>query len=260
MEILMTLQEITFTNSKGHAIAGMLRYSEPIEPVKYPAIIVLHGFNEHMRHDLTADLANGLVHYGFLTLRFDFHGHGDSEGEFENHTITQQIDDVISALDYLSAHELVDPDRISVVGTDIGGNIAMLAAAKDARIKCIVAQGARSHFDKHLASHFQKHDMKELMGKGFYDHSQFRIRKEYVRSANKHDIQDILKEVHAPLLILHGVEDFRVTLNETRELFSAANEPRMIEEVDGADHWFRGEAHRETFIELAAQWIRRWTR
>lgn len=256
----MTTQEIEFKNSRGQKLSGIVRYSEPVEPVKYPVIIVLHGFSEHKHHDLTADLANNLVHQGFLTLRFDFHGHGDSEGAFEEHTIQQQVDDVFAALDFVSDLKFADEDKIAIVGTDVGGNIALLAAEKDARVKAVVVQGARSHFDHHIGSWFRPNEVDELMTKGVFDHSHFRIRKEYVRSARMHDILSGLKNLHAPVLFVHGTSDLRVRLVETRELFLAANDPKVFEEVVNADHWFRGVDVRQQLVELIAGWVKRWVR
>ncbi len=252
----MTTQEITFTNSRGQALSGIVRYSEPVEPTKYPVVIVLHGFATHKHHDLTADLANNLVSHGFLTLRFDFHGHGESEGDFSEHTIHQQVDDVFSALDLVSDLPYADKDRMAVVGTDIGGNIALLAAEKDARIKAVVAQGARSHFDNHIKGWFRQHELDELMDKGVYEHHAFRIRKEYVRSAKQHDVLESLKNMHSPVLFVHGMEDLRVRLQETRQLYLAANQPKQIEEVDGADHWFRGDETRTELIEMIGEWLK----
>ncbi|MBW2964692.1 alpha/beta fold hydrolase [Candidatus Woesearchaeota archaeon] len=252
----MAIKEVSFLNSRGQKLSGIVRYTDPVEPKRYPVVVVLHGFAEHKHHDLTADIANMLVTYGFLTLRFDFHGHGDSEGEFEEHTIHQQVDDVFAALDFATGLDYADPDRLFVVGTDIGGNIALLAAAKDARIKGVVCQGARSHFDKHINSHFQQHEIAEMMDRGLFENQRFRIRKEYVRSARMHDILDDVKNVHCPVLFVHGTGDMRVTLSETRELFGAANEPKALEEVEGADHWFREALHRTGLIELIVRWLR----
>jgi len=256
----MTVQEVFFKNSRGMNLAGIVRYSEPIEPVKYPVIIVLHGFNEGKNQDFTADLANNLVYQGFLTLRFDFHGHGDSEGEFEEQTIHQQVDDVLSALDFISTLQFANPNRIAVLGTDIGANIALLAAAKDARIKCVVAQGARSHFEHHLQSWFQPREFAELMRTGVHDNLDFRMRKEYVRSARQHDIIEQLKLVFVPVLFIHGNADLRVKIEETRQLFQAANQPKTMEEVFGADHWFRGKEQREQMMKLSSDWVKRWVR
>ena len=255
----MAMEEISFTNSKGQRLIGVIRYIDPVEPVKCPAVIVLHGFNESMKSEQAADIANGLVYHGFFTLRFDFHGHGESEGTFSEHTIGQQIDDVQAALDFLSEHPLVDKDRIAVIGMDIGGNIAMFAAAKDARIKAVVVQGARSHLEKHIKSHFQEHDINELMRRNVYQSSMFSIRKEYVRSTQAHEVEEELKNMHAPLLIVHATDDMRVPLNESRELLSLANDPKVLEEIPG-DHALRGPGGRQAFMELAANWIKRWVR
>jgi len=253
----MTTQEISFTNSRGQNLSGIVRYSEPVEPVKYPVVVVLHGFAEHKHHDLTADIANTLVYYGFLTLRFDFHGHGESDGKFEAHTIHQQVDDVFAALDFVTGLPYADEGRVFVVGTDIGGNIGLLAAEKDARVKAIVVQGARSHFENHLNSWFQPHHIEEMFAKGVYEHHNFKLRKEYVKSARQHDVVESLGNMHAPVLIVHGEDDLRVRIEEARQLFLAANEPKSLEEVPGADHWFRGEGVRGQLIEMAAQWFRR---
>jgi hypothetical protein len=254
----MAIREVQFTNSRGQRLAGVVRYVDPVESAKYPAAIVLHGFSEDKHHDLTADIANTLVHYGFLTLRFDFHGHGDSEGEFDQHTIHQQVDDVFAALDFVAELEYADKDRICVVGTDIGGNIALLAAAKDARIKALVVQGARSHFENHINSWFAPHEYTELMKKGVFEHTQFKIRKEYVKSTEIHDILEDIKNVHCPVLFVHAGGDLRVRLEETRQLHAAANAPKAFEEVEGADHWFRDVEHRRMLIELIAGWGKRW--
>ena len=254
----MTRQEVSFVNSRGQNLAGIVRFSEPVEPKEYPVVIVLHGFNEHKHHDLTADIANNLVHYGFLTLRFDFHGHGESDGKFEAHTIHQQVDDVFAALDFVSELPYADANRVCVVGTDIGGNIALLAAEKDARIKALVVQGARSHFENHINSWFQPSHIDEMFAKGVYEHHNFRLRKEYVNSTRQHDVMESLKNMHAPLLILHANNDLRVKIQEARQIFLAANEPKQLQEIEGADHWFR--KHREEFVEMAGQWFRRWVR
>ncbi len=255
----MTIKDITFKNSKGQVLSGIIRYSDPVVPTKYPVIIILHGFAESKHNDLAADLANNLIYPNFLTLRFDFHGHGDSEGEFEEHTIKQQVDDVLAALDFVSDLPYADKDRIAVVGTDIGGNIALLAAAKDARIKALVVQGARSHFEKHLQSWFQPHEFRQLMLRGFHDNQDFKINKEYVTNAREHDILDDIKNVHAPLLLVYGTADMRVKIEEARQLFLAANEPKYMETVVGADHWFR-HPYREKFIQLVREWVIRWVK
>ncbi|MBU0461662.1 MAG: alpha/beta fold hydrolase [Nanoarchaeota archaeon] len=256
----MPIKDITFQNSAGQTLSGVLRQSEQIEETKIPAILVLHGFNENMDREWIANLANYFSPYGFVTLRFDFHGHGASEGEFEEHTITQQIDDVMSAVTFLEQVPQVDVSKIAVIGHDIGGDIAILAAEKDARIKGLVVWGARGNLVRHMEAKFAPYELKELRTKGSYSHGQFDINQTYLESMKQHDVEDALKNLFIPILIIHGNTDLQVKTEEARTLFANANEPKQLELVDDADHWFRQPEAREYMFETILAWLNRWAR
>lgn len=255
----MATKEVTFQNKKGNNLSGILRYPDSIEEgKKFPAVVLLHGFGESKHHDLTASIANHILPFGYAVLRFDFHGHGESEGRFEDQTITQQIQDVEAAIDFLEELPIIDKDRLAVIGTDLGGDIAIFIAAQDQRVHCLIIQGARSHLEHHLHSHLAEHEVKELEVKGFHNHCWYNLRKDYLASIRRHDVLETLKMVNIPILIVHGNDDLRVPIRESRQLFLGANEPKVLEEVDGADHWFRQEEARQYFFELIIQWLRRW--
>jgi dipeptidyl aminopeptidase/acylaminoacyl peptidase len=73
-----------------------------------------------------------------------------------------------------------------------------------------------------------------------------------------HDVLDELSRLHAPVLFIHGTGDLRVRIEETRQLFLAANDPKSMEEVIDADHWFRGDEFRNQLVELVVEWVQRW--
>ncbi|MBI5398039.1 alpha/beta fold hydrolase [Candidatus Woesearchaeota archaeon] len=257
----MVTKDVTFQNKKGQALSGILRYPDSVEEGrKFPAVVLLHGFGESKYHDLPASLANYIMPFGYAVLRFDFHGHGESEGRFEDQTITQQIQDVEAAIDFLEELPMIDKERIAVIGTDLGGDIAILIAAQDSRVRCLVVQGARSNLEHHLRSHLAEHEVRELEVKGFHNHSMYNLRKDYLTSIRRHDILETLKMVAVPILIVHGNDDLRVPISEARQLFLGAKQPKVLEEVDGADHWFRQEEARQYFFELIVQWLRKWLR
>ena len=82
------------------------------------------------------------------------------------------------------------------------------------------------------------------------------IKHEYLKHLRHHDVLEELKKVHVPVLVINGVEDFRVRLPEAKAIFGAANEPKAYEYVDGADHWFR--QHRDELIDIILTWLNRW--
>src|SRR6516164_2541716 len=87
-----------------------------------PTVVFLPGF----RSDMTGDKATALVAYcaarGQAMLRFDYSGHGASGGRFEDGTIGRWCTDALTAIDRLTEGRLI------LVGSSMGGWIALLAA------------------------------------------------------------------------------------------------------------------------------------
>ena len=74
---------------------------------------------------------------GFVALRYDKRGVGQSGGRAESAALSDYADDVRAAVKLLSERTDVDPKRIVVVGHGQGGAVALLAAAKDKRIAAV---------------------------------------------------------------------------------------------------------------------------
>ena len=256
----MPTKYVSFQNKVDHELIGVLRYPDMVELKKLPAVLVLHGFNENMDREWIVNIANFLSPYGFVTLRFDFHGHGESEGDFSEHTITQQIDDVKCAIDFLETVPQVDVSNIIVIGHDIGGDIAVLAAEKDARIKGLIMWGARGNLDRHVESKFAPYELKEMKTKGMYSHAHFDIKRSFLESVKHHSVEEALHNIYIPLLIVHGHDDLQVRVHEAKQLFLDANEPKQLEIIDDADHWFRQPEAREQLFGLMIYWLNRWMR
>lgn len=87
-----------------------------------PCIVFLHGLMSHMEGEKARFLAGHARARGWEYLRLDLSGHGRSEGAFAACTISQWRDDVLLALDRLTAGPVI------LVGSSIGGWIALLAA------------------------------------------------------------------------------------------------------------------------------------
>lgn len=255
----MPTLDVNFQNKLGHTLQGVVRFPDKIyleDEGKYPAVIILHGFKENKEHALYSTLGNIISPSGYVTLRFDFHGHGESGGSFDEHTITQQINDVESAIDFLQQQIYVNPEKIAVFGHEIGGDVAILAAARDSRIKCLVLQGARSELELHIKSHLVAHDLEELERTGYVEQHDFGLKKQYLTHLRHYIILDEVKKVEVPVLVVHGDSDYRTKISEARALFGAANEPKAYEFVEDADHWFRGKENQ--LVNIVLTWLNKW--
>ncbi|KFI68821.1 alpha/beta hydrolase family protein [Bifidobacterium magnum] len=96
---------------------------------KYPAVIMMHGFLGNLGYEpdsLFAELSDKLVAEGFITVRFDFDGRGESGGERNGFDAYREIEDAMAVLEYV--RNLDEVDEISLLGHSFGGVIAGMTA------------------------------------------------------------------------------------------------------------------------------------
>ena len=91
-------EKIHFSNSKGNKICGIL--SNPTSETNVPVIILCHGFTTSKDGSTNTKLEKIFNNHKIATFRFDFFGHGESEGNFEDITISEAVDDILNAIKY----------------------------------------------------------------------------------------------------------------------------------------------------------------
>ncbi len=114
-------------------------------PGKGPTLVFLPGFNSDMNGSKALDLAEFCAEQGQALLRFDYSGHGQSGGRFEDGTIGRWTADALAVIDRLTT------GKILLVGSSMGGWIALLAAlARPARMAGLVGIAAAPDFTERL--------------------------------------------------------------------------------------------------------------
>jgi pimeloyl-ACP methyl ester carboxylesterase len=112
-------------------------------PVRLPAVVLVSGSGPTDRDEFVAgipifaQLANALADAGYLVVRYDERGAGQSGGRQESATIEEFAVDTRAVVTYLTKRRDVDPKRISLVGYGEGGWIALAVAARDEKIAAI---------------------------------------------------------------------------------------------------------------------------
>lgn len=125
---------ITIQNQK---IIGVFHRPEGNGP--FPAVLVCHGLggNKVGCCRLYVHIAQALAEKGIATLRIDFRGSGDSEGNFIDMTVESQINDAIAALNYLAQRPDVDSTHLGLMGCSFGGTIAIYAANRFKKVRSL---------------------------------------------------------------------------------------------------------------------------
>ena len=106
------------------------------------AVIFLSGWSGCRLgpHRMFVKTARRLASQGLTSLRLDFAGRGDSEGDTRNASIASMTDDAIAAMDFLEESSRIS--TFTVLGICSGGKVAVSAAARDARITRLVLWSA----------------------------------------------------------------------------------------------------------------------
>ena len=130
-------QKITFHNRYGITLAADL-YMPKNAKDRLPAIAVSGPFGA-VKEQCAGLYAQTMAERGFLTIAFDPSFTGESSG-MPRYVASPDIntEDFQAAVDFLSVHDSVDPDKIGIIGICGWGGMALNAAAIDTRIKATV--------------------------------------------------------------------------------------------------------------------------
>lgn len=109
-------------------LSGVLYRPELSSGDKTSLVILMHGFMSDKNDRIITTLASELQKKHIAFIRFDFNGHGDSEGDFQNMTVSSEIADAKKIFDY--ARQLDFVDDILLLGHSQGGVVASMLAGE----------------------------------------------------------------------------------------------------------------------------------
>jgi fermentation-respiration switch protein FrsA (DUF1100 family) len=174
-------------------------------------LVVAHGNAGNISHRL--GIIRLLQKNGFNVLMFDYRGYGRSEGLPDEEGIYR---DGRAAFDYALNLPNVDPKRIFLWGTSLGGAVAVDVALNKKAAGLILESTFTSAVD--VAS----------------VHYPFLFSRYLLRT--KMNSADKISKIKMPLLMMHGNKDKIVPFFLGKKLYAAANEPKEFYEIQGADH------------------------
>lgn len=119
--------EHIFFKSCGITLEGVLSYHQNISPC--PGVVICHPhplYGGDMNNNVVVGIKGALEAEGFVILRFNFRGVTLSEGKYNEGK--GEVDDVTSAVNFLSSHAKVDRDRLFLVGYSFGAWVGLRAA------------------------------------------------------------------------------------------------------------------------------------
>lgn len=240
-----------------------------------PAVVLIGGSGPTDRDEAVAGIpvfghiARDLVAAGFIVVRYDKRGLGQSGGRAESVTIADYAEDVRSILYWLGRQKDVDDDRVALIGYGEGAGVAMLAAGRERdRVSALVLMAGIATTGAQLVIEQQKHLLSQMK----IDDAQRaeklalqeRINQAVIKGTGWIDIPDSVRrvadtpwfysfltfspakamsDVRQPVLIVQGELDKQVTPHHADELAVYARErknkaPVQVVKVPGVNHLF----------------------
>ena len=222
---------------------------------RLPAVVLLAGSGANDRDGVAAgvpiisQLAGALADAGFLAVRYDKRGYGQSGGRAEAATLDDFATDARTVVKYVSKRKDVDKNRVAVVGHSEGAWVALLTAARDGRVKAVVSiagagstgaelilEQQRHVLDQMDAPEAERHAKIELQekihqavlnGKG-WDEIPEELRRAadtpWFESLLRFDPAKVVRKVKQPILIVQGDLDRQVPLAHADQLVALAQQ------------------------------------
>lgn len=251
----MRREKVTFLNSKGLELSGSLEMPEDAAPKAYA--IFSHCFTCNKNLINVKFISETLSARGIATLRFDFSGLGDSEGDFAKTDFTSNIDDLLHAAKFLEDN--YEAPKL-LVGHSLGGAASIVAAEKIESVRAITTIGTPSTLDHIRRVFTSKLDDIMSQGSALVDVAgrEVEIGKEFVEDLSRYNIKRTLNNLDKPLLVLHSPDDDMVGIDHATAIFMAARHPKSFISLDQVDHLIKNIKDARYVGELINAWVSRY--
>ena len=217
-------REITFENNKGNKLYGIL--SNPNSNNNCPIIIMCHGLNSNKNSSTILELEKIFSKNNIASFRFDFFAHGNSEGDVDDRSVEEFVDNILNAIDFLKKDGY---KNIGIFGISFGGVASVIAASRSSDLNIMALKSAgMGHTSRNMPNYKKDFDNKIWIKAG--------------------------KKVKIHTLIIHGTMDEDVELQLAKELAESIK-GSQLKLFEGADHKFSNEKDFKKCIKAVSDFI-----
>jgi uncharacterized protein len=261
-------EAITFV-SEGLKLSGAVHVPDDYRPgERRAAIIMMHGFGAN-KNGGPEWICRQFAAWGYVALRFDYRGCGDSEGERGRVLPAEEVVDALSAVTYMAGRVEVDAAAIALCGSSLGGGVAVQAAGIDSRVAAVIVENGVAHGERMIRSMHSAESWSKFLA--LLDEIRRGERTGAARMIHRFDIFEMPKQLQVnlasndslmrftadtavgffmfrpeefvgrisprPVLILHSARDRVTNYEEAFSLVRLAKPPVELHLLDGTDHF-----------------------
>lgn len=211
----------------------------PASAPPWPGMVIIHGAGS--RKENHGDFGRACAAAGWAALAYDQPGHGESADEMSPRAPAEAA----RMARFLAATDGVDPGRVCVRGSSMGGFVAIHAAAVSEAIAGTVAICPAG--ERHLLRGLESGSLEMRAGPP--------ARAQLAAWLREHDLRDAVARLGKPLLLIHARGDERIPSEWSEELAEHASGPSKLIVLPGGHH--RSAQHDAELQGLALRWLER---
>jgi pimeloyl-ACP methyl ester carboxylesterase len=279
-------QRVKFKSGKLE-LAGVIDLPQTRQDERRAAFLLLHGFGSNKDANSMTVVARLLTELGYVALRFDMRGCGDSQGERGRVICLEQVEDARNALSFLMTRKEVDAQRIGVMGHSFGAAVAVYTAGVEPRLAACVSSGGwgdgQKKFRKQHASPQAWQRFTAMLEKGremkrrgetlmvprfdivpiaphlrgnLASGSILEFPFEVVESMLAFTANEVVGRIAPrPLLLMHPADDSVTPTEQSIDLFMHARMPTDLHLIAGVDHFLFGE-NNPLVMDVLRDWLK----
>ena len=239
-------ERVAFPSRRGNRLVGVVHTA-----AGETGVILCHGMESTKEGTKLKLLAERLSRAGLSVLRFDFSYVGESQGEFADLTFRGEVDDLAGAWDFFRGRV---GGPIGILGSSMGGTIALLFAAAEPRAGALATIAAVARPARAIAE-LRPSELERWRTEGVLSLGGVRLKRSFLDDVETLDVIGACRRIACPTFLAHGDADRVVPCSDAEEIAAALGGEHRLKIYPGADHRFSRPSDLETLLDDCAAWL-----
>lgn len=244
-------KKISFKNSKGKQLVGIINETGNKDWI----LVMAHGFSSSKNTKNFVKLSSMLEQKEISSFRFDFFGHGESEGEFENITISEAVDDILKAIEYVKD---LGYKNIGLLGSSFGGISSIMASSKTKDLFFLALKSPVSDYWELERLRYSEEELEAWKNKGVREYEDdgklMKLSYSFVEDFDNNDAYTAAEKIKIPTLIVHGSADIDVPHSQSEKLVKYLSNAKLMT-IKDANHRYTNEAHAQEMLDALYDFV-----
>ncbi len=247
-------KRFSFLDPHGHRVAAIL--TTPNGGTDKVSILC-HGFLSSKTSSTNNALTRMLAGQGIASFCFDFFGQGESEGPFDQITVSLAVEQAQRAVDLMRDRGY---RHIGLMGSSFGGLVSILTASQRTDLTCLALKCPVVDFAEELRLEFGDEGMAQWKATDTIPNimgglDQIPLHYTFYEDALRQIAYVPARSITAPTIIVQGNQDEHVPLHQSQQLYEALQVKKHLEMMPGADHQFTKGPDFLRMTQTIAQWL-----